>query len=186
MSELAGSWDPNNVADRHDAGAAAEAVHSAWVNDVLGGETIYQHAPGEPSQGLDQAYLLDGQLHAAETKSIISEIWHQPQTSLTVDGRQMDDEWVADRLGRIGIDAEPGQVGKADDQVSTNLAQVDFIGDTFAVYEVSPDGMRAENAPSEIWSLTDIIDAHDGANPPDFETSTDNAENLDSEASENE
>ena len=186
MSGLTGSWHPNNMADRHDAGDAAEAIHSAWVNDVLGGETIYQHAPGEPPQGLDQLYLLDGQLHAAETKAIISESWHQPQTSLTVDGRQMDDEWVADRLGRIGIDAEPGQVGNAEDQVSTELSQVDFVRDIFAVYEINSDGMRAENSPSEIWSLTEIIDAHDCANPHDFETSTDNGENLDSDASENE
>jgi len=160
-----------------DGGEKGEAATAALISDVLDGDVVYQHAPGEAPQGIDLSYLQDGEMHVAEIKSVIGD-WHQPSTSPTVDGRQMDSAWVADRLGRTGIDIDPIDVGDAEDQVHTDLFQVDFPGDTIARYDIDADGRRAESAPSEIYPLSDILDIHEGVNAPEPEA-TDLADQAD-------
>lgn len=158
----------SNPSGNRDGGEKGEAATASLISDVLGGDLIYQHAPGESPQGIDLSYLDDGELHVAEVKSIIGD-WHQPSTASTVDGRQMDSHWVADRLGRIGVEVEPEDVGTETSQVQTDLFQVDFSGDTIARFEIGDDGRRSENAPSEVYSLSDVLNIHDAANVPEAE-----------------
>ena len=76
---------------------------------------------------------------------------------------------AADRLGRIGVEVEPEDVGTEASQVQTDLFQVDFSGDTIARFEIGDDGRRSENAPSEVYSLSDVLNIHDAANVPEAE-----------------
>jgi hypothetical protein len=140
-----------------EAGEVGEAMAGTYINELAKGHIVDQHDPGDAPQGIDQAFLdADGELHVGETKTIGYGAWHQPQTSRTVGGRQMDQDWVADRLSGLGIDAETADIGDGVGQVHRSLFQVDIPGDTFARYSVAQDGTRADNAPDEIWSLSDI------------------------------
>lgn len=161
-----------------DGGEQGEAATAALISDVLGGELAYQHTPGEAPQGIDVAYLEDGELHVAEVKSVIGD-WHQSSTSLTVDGRQMDANCVADLLDRIGVEADPSVIGDGEGQVRTDLFQVDFPGDTIARYNIDTEGRRADTSPSEIYALSDVMDIHEAANVADLVDATDStAENI--------
>lgn len=162
-----------NPVDARDAGEAGEAVTASLISDVLGGDLVYQHTPGEAPQGIDVGYLNDGQLHVAEVKSVIGD-WHQPATASTVSGRQMDAEWVADRLGRVDIEADPPQIGDLPGQVGTELFQVDYPGDTVARYELDSSGARVENSPQEIWSLSDVLGVHEASQDPEGEVEDEN------------
>lgn len=147
-----------------EAGEFGEAVTGAYTSELADGHIIAQHDPGDAPQGIDTAFLdRDGELHAGETKTIGYGTWHQPQTSRTADGRQMDQSWVADRLA--DIDASPDDIGEDPSQIHRDLFQVDVPGDTFATYSVTPDGRRGDNSPDEIWSLSDIVAAADGEAP---------------------
>lgn len=162
----------NSPFDNQDVGPTGEAVTAALISDVLGGDLVYQHTPGEPPQGIDISYLNDdGELNVSEVKSVIGD-WHQPATALTVDGRQMDSAWVADRLERTGVEIDPAAVGDASDQVHTELFQVDFVGDTIARYGVDFDGRRAENSPSEIYTISDVLDVHEGVSIPEADAAS--------------
>lgn len=171
----------SNPSGSRDGGEKGEAATASFISDVLGGDLIYQHAPGESPQGIDLSYLDDGELHVAEVKSIIGD-WHQPSTASTVDGRQMDSHWVADRLGRTGIEAEPEDIGTGENHVQTDLFQVDFSGDTIARFEIDDDGRRSENAPSEVYSLSDVLDIHEAANVPEAEPMSDDAGQSENES----
>jgi|JI10StandDraft_1071094.scaffolds.fasta_scaffold359118_2 hypothetical protein len=145
-----------------DGGEMGEAASAALISDVLGGDLVYQHTPGEGPHGLDLSWLDDsGELHAGETKTVIGENWHQPNTSFTRDGRQMDDNWVAEAMTRSGVEVYPQAVGDDPDQVHTDLFQVDYVGDTIAHYGVNHDGSRSGDSPDEIFSLSDVLDVHE-------------------------
>jgi len=171
----------SNPSGSREAGEKGEAATASLIFDVLGGDLVYQHVPGEPPQGIDLSYLDDGELHVAEVKSIIGE-WHQPSTASTVDGRQMDSHWVADRLERTGVEIGPEDVGTEGNQVQTDLFQVDFPGDTIARYEIGNDGRRSENAPSEVYSLSDVLDIHEAANIPEEVQTGEKSEQSEAEA----
>ncbi|WP_322544568.1 hypothetical protein U2G91_21305 [Rhodococcoides fascians] len=156
----------NAPTGNQDGGEKGEAATAVLISDVLGGDLVYQHTPGEAPQGIDLSYLHDGELHVAEVKSIIGD-WHQSSTSPTVGGRQMDSVWVADRLERTGIDIDPIDVGTAEDQVHTDLFQVDFHGDTIARYDINMDGQRAESSPTEIYSLSEVLGVHEESDFPE-------------------
>ena len=158
-----------------EAGELGEGLAGTYINELANGHIVDQHGPGDAPQGIDQAFLdSDGDINVGETKAIGFGAWHQPQTSRTVGGRQMDPEWVADRLAGIGIDATPDNIGEEPGQVHRSLFQVDIPGDTFARYAVAPDGTRADNSPDEIWALSDIaamvdVDtAEDAVEPADL------------------
>jgi hypothetical protein len=159
FSDLAAYIDAGQRYDAsREAGEVGEAIASTYVNELADGHLVSHHDPGDVPQGIDHVFLgSDGELHAGETKTIGYGDWHQPQTSETVSGRQMDQPWVADRLSDIDIDAIPDDIGEGPGQVHRDLFQVDVPGDTFATYSVAPNGTRAENSPNEIWSLSDII-----------------------------
>lgn len=157
-----------------EAGELGEGIVGTYINELTGGHIADQHDPGDAPQGIDQAFLdADGELHVGETKTIGFGAWHQPQTARTVDGRQMDQAWVAGRLGDIDIAATPDDIGEEPGQVHRDLFQVDIPGDTFARYSVVPDGTRADNSPDEIWTLSDI------AAMIDDDTAEDAAESAD-------
>ena len=158
----------NSPLDARDGGEKGEAAAAALISDILGGDLVYQHAPGEAPQGIDVLYHDDGEMHTAEVKSLVGD-WHQSYMSSTVDGRQMDAPWVADRLGRVGIEANPSDIGAGDSQIHTELFQVDFIGDTIARYDMGLDGRRAESHPSEVYALSDVLDMHEKASAPETE-----------------
>ena len=158
----------NDIAAYVDAGQRYDAIREAgefgegaagyYASELAGGNIVAQHHPGHAPQGIDTVFLdAGGELHAGETKTIGYGNWHQPQTSRTVDGRQMDQAWVADRLSDIDIEATPEDIGEGVGQVHRDLFQADIPGDTFAVYSVAPDGSRADNSPNEIWSLSNIV-----------------------------
>lgn len=172
----------NNPAGSRDGGEMGEAATASLISDVLGGDLVYQHTPGEGPQGIDLSYLDDGELHVAEVKSVIGD-WHQPSTASTVDGRQMDADWVADRLERTGIEIQPEDVGQAEGQVQTDLFQVDFLGDTIARYDIGEDGRRSESTPSEIYSLSDVLDVHEAVSAPEPDPASESHEQADSEVS---
>lgn len=141
-------WDiPANA---RDTGEQGEAVVSSLISEILGGDMVYEH---DGPQGTDHVYLLDDELHVAETKAESADEWYQSYTSKTVSGRQMDSEWVSDRLERIGIDA-------SGDEVEADLFQVDFVGGTIGRYDLDSDGFRTDNAPEEIYSLADVLEIH--------------------------
>lgn len=172
MSDQDGMRAPEGA---RDAGEAGEAVTAALISDILGGDLIYQHTFGEAPQGIDLAYLNDGQLHVSEVKSVIGD-WHLPSTSTTVDGRQMDTEWVADRLDRVDISATGEQVGSEQDHIRTDLYQVDFPGETIARYDMNLDGTRTDSFPQEVWSLTDVLGVYEEANSPEGHMTTEAGE----------
>lgn len=151
--------------DSREAGEMGEAATASLISDVLGGDLVYQHTPGDAPQGADLIYMDDSGLRNGEVKSIFTD-WHQPNTSTTVNGRQMDDDWVADRTTREGIVVESEAVGDGLDQVGKDLFQVDFPGDSVARYAVGADGRREGTTPEEIYSLTDILSVHESANQP--------------------
>jgi hypothetical protein len=160
-----------------EAGELGEAMAGTYINDLAGGHLVDQHDPGDAPQGIDQAFLdADGELHVGETKTIGFGAWHQPQTSQTATSRQMDQEWVADRLSGIGVDATPDDVGEEPGQVHRDLFQADIPGDTFARYSVSSEGTRADNAPDEIWTLSDIAAMMDAGTADDAAESADPGE----------
>jgi hypothetical protein len=172
LSDLVGYLDAGDrYAAAREAGEIGEALSSVYVNELADGNVVSQHDPGDAPQGIDTTFLdPDGDLHAAETKTIGFGDWHQPQTSRTADGRQMDQAWTADRLSGIDVDAAPEDIGEDPGQVHRDLFQADIPGDTFAVYSVADDGTRAENSPSEVWSLSDIAALVD-ADAPDADVS---------------
>lgn len=155
--------------DSREAGEMGEAVTASLISDVLGGELVYQHTPGDAPQGADLIYLEDSKLRNGEVKSLFAD-WHQSNTAPTIDGRQMDDEWVADRTSREGIEVVLEGVGDGVDQIGKDLYQVDFTGDTIARYEVGTDGRREGTMPEEIYSLSDVLDLHEAANRPEPES----------------
>jgi hypothetical protein len=167
FSDLAGYIDAGQRYDAaREAGEVGEALSGVYVSELTGGNVVSHHNPGDAPQGIDTTFLdVDGDLHAAETKTIGFGGWHQPQTSRTVDGRQMDPAWIADRLGDIDVDAAPEDIGDDPGQVHRDLFQADIPGDTFAVYSVADDGTRAENWPGEVWSLSDIAALVDTDSP---------------------
>lgn len=172
----------SNPSGSREGGEKGEAATASLISDVLGGDLVYQHTPGESPQGIDLSYLADGEFHVAEVKSIIGE-WHQPSTASTVDGRQMDSQWVADRLGRTGVEIGSEDVGTDGNQVRTDLFQVDFPGDTIARYEIDNDGRRSENTPSEVYSLSDVLDIHEAANVPEAAPASEEAGQSETESS---
>jgi hypothetical protein len=159
LNDIASYLDAGQRYDAaREAGEFGEAVSGYYASELADGNIVSQHDPGDAPQGIDTAFLDPaGELHAGETKAIAYGDWHQPQTSRTVNGRQMDQDWVADRLRDIDIDATPKDVGEGPAQVHRDLFQVDIPGGTFATYSIAPDGSRADNAPDEIWSLSDIV-----------------------------
>jgi hypothetical protein len=160
-----------------EAGELGEGIVGTYINELADGHLVDQHDPGDAPQGIDQAFLnADGEFHVGETKTIGFGPWHQPQTSRTVNGRQMDREWVADRLDGIGINATPDDVGEEPGQVHRDLFQVDIPGDAFARYSVAPDGTRANNSPDEIWTLSDIATMMDADTTEDAVESADPSE----------
>lgn len=184
---LAGLIDAGSHAEaRRDAGEFGEAVVDGFIEAVDGGHHLDQHTPESKPQGIDAMYLsdTDDRVHVAEDKTIAWGDYHAPYMSRTVDGRQNDDNWVADRSRDTQLDIEPDQVGHGDDQVGKEVFQVDLPSDTLARYSVEPDGSLESNAPDEIYALSDIIDAVDGWNGVDIdEASADTAQN-DAEAGE--
>lgn len=165
MSEpMSGPSDPR------EAGEMGEAATASLIADVLGGDLVYQHSPGEAPQGADLIFMDESGLRNGEVKSVFSDDWHQPNTASTIGGRQMDDDWVADRTSRLGIEVDTEAVGNGLDQVGKDLFQVDFVGDTIARYEVGTDGRREGTAPDEIYSLSDVLAVHEAANQPEPES----------------
>lgn len=158
--------DMGDPTGSRDAGESGEAVVASLISEVLGGDLVFGHTPGDAPQGIDLAYLDGEELHVGEVKSVIGG-WHLPNTSATVDGRQMDTNWVADRMGRIGIDLDPSDIGTGADQVRTDLFQVDYPGGTIARYELDVDGRRTDVAPEEVWSLADVLEVHDANLAPE-------------------
>lgn len=167
-----------------EAGEMGEAATAALISDVLGRDLVYQHTPGDAPQGADLIYMDESGLKTGEVKSVFTD-WHQPNTTATVNGRQMDDEWVADRTSREGIEVHPEGVGDGLDQVGKDLFQVDFPGDTIARYEVGANGGREGTSPEEIYSLSDILGVHEAENQPEPEID-DQAEQAEAEAPEGE
>lgn len=148
LSDIAAYVDAGQRYDAsREAGEFGEAAAGEYISELADGHIVAQHNPGDAPQGIDTAFLdADGELHAGETKTIGYGNWHQPQTSRTADGRQMDQSWVADRLGDIDIDASPDDVGVDPGEVHRDLFQVDVPGDTFAVYSVAHDGSRSDDS----------------------------------------
>ena len=164
-----------------EAGELGEAMVGTYISELAGGHIVNQHDPGDAPQGIDHAFLdANGELYVGETKTIGYGAWHQPQTSRTVGGRQMDRTWAADRLGDVGIDALPEDIGEEASHVHRSLFQVDVPGDTFARYPVAQDGTRASNSPDEIWSLSDIVALMDADTSEDEGESADPGESADS------
>lgn len=163
FSDLAGYIDTGQrYAAARETGEIGEAVTGAYISELADGNIVSQHNPGDAPQGIDTTFLdSSGELHAAESKAIGQGDWHQPQTSRTVDGRQMDQAWTADRLSGIGLDADAQDVGEEAGQVHRDLFQIDVPGDAFARYSVNDDGTRADRSPDEMWSLSDIVGVAD-------------------------
>lgn len=178
LDRLAGLIDIGDTTEaRQEAGAFGESIAAIYATELADGELVSQHAEGDAPQGIDTTYLDSlGNLHAAESKTIGYSDWHQSSTSRTVDGRQMDQQWIADRLGAIDVAADPEDIGPGADQVRADLFQIDIPRDTFATYEVGPTGQRTENYPNEIWSLSDLVEIGDGQSDEDSEVSTDAGE----------
>jgi len=176
--------DPmRSPSDSRESGEMGEAVTASLITDVLGGDLVYQHTPGDAPQGADLIYFEDDKLRNGEVKSVFED-WHQSNTAPTIDGRQMDDAWVADRTSRQGIEVVLEGVGDGVDQIGKDLYQVDFSGDTIARYEVGADGRREGATPEEIYSLSDVLDLHEAANRPEPESDDglDDSETYEGEA----
>ena len=90
---------------------------------------------------------------------------------------------MADRLGRTGVEIGSEDVGTDGNQVRTDLFQVDFPGDTIARYEIDNDGRRSENTPSEVYSLSDVLDIHEAANVPEAAPASEEAGQSETESS---
>lgn len=154
---------------KHDVGEFGEDVSGGFIETIGGGHLLEQHTPGDKPQGIDKMYVTeDGAVHVAEDKTIGSGEYHAPYMSKTVDGRQADDEWVSRNSAETQLDIAPDEVGADADQVSTEVFQTDILGGTFGRFDVNSSG-KVDAEPSEMYSLSDIIDVIDATN---FESAT--------------
>ena len=92
LSDIAAYLDAGQrYSASREAGEYGEAVAGEYICEMADGHIVAQHNPGDAPQGIDTTFLdAGGELHAGETKTIGYGAWHQPQTSPTVDGHQMD------------------------------------------------------------------------------------------------
>ncbi|NUR94408.1 MAG: hypothetical protein HOV67_04020 [Kribbellaceae bacterium] len=144
-----------------ELGDRGEALVARLMVEAQDHALVYQHTPGEPSQGVDIVTIdPNGRLVVTEVKSTAAKVYDRPKTRQNVRDHQLDADWTAKNLTRTGhVDIGPEAVGPAADQVIRQLAQFDAVSGTVTFWDVTSDGRRADTSPTEIWDSTDFEDA---------------------------
>lgn len=139
---------------RKELGDRGEALVARLLVEAEEHSLVYQHTPGDPSQGLDIVTLTpDGRLLVTEVKSTAAKRYQGPHTSKNVRDHQLDVEWTSKNLAAIGLEVAPKAIGEAFDQVSRQIAQFDAVSGTVTLWGVDSDGHRTGSTPEEIWDV---------------------------------
>lgn len=149
---------PKGRSYRQELGARGEALVAKFLVEAQQHALVFQHTPGERSQGVDIVTLApDGRVIVTEVKATGADQYRAPHTTQNVKDHQLDATWTSRNLTKTGVvPAGPDAVGASADQVDRQLAQVDYVSRTVSFWEIDDGGKRIGESPTEVWNLSDF------------------------------
>ncbi|WP_216916708.1 hypothetical protein [Nocardia noduli] len=141
---------------RQSLGDRGESLVTRLLVEAQQHSVIFQHTPGERSQGVDIVTLdPNGRLVVTEVKTTAAKEYRAPRTKQNVGDHQLDAVWTAKNLSETGlVTTGPEAIGTEADQVVRQLAQFDVVSGTVSFWEVDESGQRSGSSPTEVWDAS--------------------------------